>query len=182
LIRLIILCFTIIVGISGEAYLFKLSFLTENIPAKIVLSFLLCLIPIIIAFTLYQNFKGFRFNRRVYIKRGYESNFFFKLIGVPLYQYILVNSFLKHANPRVYLNGRKREYIKIYHEETKQSETSHLLSLFGTWPIQIIYITEGQYLMFFTLTLFTVLFNFYPIQLQRMNRFVLEERFNNLIK
>ncbi len=88
---------------------------------------------------------------------------------------------MRHINPRVYLKGRKRDYIKILYEETKQSETAHIISLIVTVPIQVNYLVSDKIFCFLTLSLFSIFFNVYPILLQRMNRFLLESRLNNLL-
>ncbi|MEY4604006.1 MAG: hypothetical protein RIT43_1298 [Bacteroidota bacterium] len=88
---------------------------------------------------------------------------------------------MRYANPRVYLKGRKRDYIRILHEETKQSETSHLLTILFTIPVQVDYFILDKMYSFWTLTLCSIFFNVYPILLQRMNRFILESRFISLI-
>ncbi len=88
---------------------------------------------------------------------------------------------MRHINPRVYLKGRKRDYIKILYEETKQSETAHIISLIVTVPIQFNYLVSDKMFCFLTLSLFSIFFNIYPILLQRMNRFLLESRLNNLL-
>jgi hypothetical protein len=88
---------------------------------------------------------------------------------------------MRYANPRVYLKGRKRDYIKILHEETKQSETSHLITILVTIPFQVNYFLMDKMMLFWSLTLLSIFFNVYPILLQRMNRFLLETRFSGLI-
>lgn len=155
-------------------FLIEFSLGMEQPLLKIGLALVESLLLVFSTFFFFQAFKYFRLPNFFYQKRVYEKDFFFTAIGVSIYRNVLVNSFLRHANPRVYLTGRKREYIHIFIEETKQSETSHFLALLFTWAIQLYYIAHLEFVLFFSLTLFTILFNFYPIQLQRKNRFIFE--------
>ena len=132
-------------------------------------------------FFYFQTFKYHRLWKSYYQKTNYETPFFFKYLGVPIFQFILINSFMRYANPRVYMKGRKRDYVKILHEETKQSETAHIISLFVTLPFQIDYLISDKMLCFWSLTFFSIFFNVYPMLLQRMNRFLLEARLKNLL-
>ena len=61
-------------------------------------------------------------------------------------------------------------------EETKQSETSHFISLVITIGIQILLSIDNRFYDFWILLFFNMIFNFYPILLQRMNRFKIEKR------
>ena len=132
-------------------------------------------------FIYFQLFKYHRLPQRCYEKRRFENDTYFKRLGLPIYHFVLTHSFLRYFNPRVYLKGRKRDYIKIYYEETKQSETSHWMTIAITGIIQLGFLYEGDILLFVSLTLFSISFNVYPILLQRKNRFALESRFKSLI-
>ena len=96
--------------------------------AKVLLAFAQCWNFLGIAFIFFQTFKYVRLNAFYYQLRPFETPRYFKSLGVIIFQTILINSFFRYLNPRVYLKGRKRDYIKIYHDETRLSETSHLLS------------------------------------------------------
>ncbi len=55
--------------------------------------------------------------------------------------------------------------------ETQQSETSHMLSGLATLIFQGLFLTQADIFSFGILGGFNILFNLYPILLQRMNRF-----------
>lgn len=133
------------------------------------------------AFFFFQTFKKLRVRKGYYLQRSFETPSFFKKAGVPIYQYILINSFVRHFNPRVYFRGKTREYIKTYHEETKIAETCHIVALIPTLVFQLIYLFQEQYTDFWLVGLFNILFNLYPILLQRQNRFMLEAKFQSLL-
>ena len=131
---------------------------------------------IFFAFMIFQTFKYFRFPMYYYKRRKLESELFFKSIGVPIFRKILINSFFRYLNRRVYLKGKKGDRFVKFMEETKQSETSHFISLVITIGIQVLLIINYRLYDFLMLLIFNVIFNFYPILLQRMNRFIIEKR------
>jgi len=93
----------------------------------------------------------------------------YKLLGVELYRRLLIKSPFRKLNQRVYLRGRK-EYVTIFHEETKRSETSHLIGLliglvFTGYFCYVNNKTQANLSIFFNLVM-----NVYPILLQRYNR------------
>jgi hypothetical protein len=174
------------------AVLFTLVFLLEfnlhkyNLSNKqpvinIIISLLECSVLMLTGFFYFQTYKFHRISSSYYNKRTFETKNYFRFLGVPIFQVILINSFMRYINPRVYLKGRKRDYIKILHEETRQSETAHIISLIVTIPFQTSYFLYDKLLIFSFLTFFSIFFNVYPILLQRMNRFALEERFHGHI-
>ncbi len=176
---LIVIIYTIIALIEWSLHSLSLNCKTSIVFVLITL--LECCLLMLSGFFYFQTFKYHRLWRSYYHKTHYESPHFYKYIGVPIFQFILINSFMRYVNPRVYLKGRNREYVKIFHEETKQSETAHILSLFVTFPVQLDYFVWGKMICFWSLTAFSIFFNIYPILLQRMNRFILEDRFKNLL-
>ena len=108
---------------------------------------------------------------KFYEKKKYETEKYFRFLGVHIFRLILINSFFRHLNNRVYLKGRPKEYLLTFIEETKQSETSHIIS--GIFPliIQLLYLKYSLLEHFIWLTIFNILLNLYPFLLQRMNRF-----------
>lgn len=177
--KILILLFLIIGVFFTLRFLIKYS-LGINLPLiKIGLALIESLIFVLAMFLFFQTFKYFRFPKLFYAKRIYENEIFFNIIGVPIYRKVLIGSFVRHMNPRVYLKGRDREYLAVFIEETKQSETSHFIALILTWSIQFLYLVEKEYVLFVSLTLFSILFNFYPIQLLRKNRFHFEVKDKN---
>jgi len=164
-----------------EELLYNFAISTSVWWIEIAICLAQCLILLLVGFSFFQFFKYVRFPRGYYLKRAFETDRYFTFAGVKIYRFILINSFLRYANRRVYIKGRKREYIKILYEETRQSETSHWVTIVPTLYVQILYLTNGDFPKFLYLTLFSIFFNFYPILLQRKNRFHLEARFKSLI-
>lgn len=162
-------------------YLFNLSISYVNYFLKLVSILGLCLDLMLSGFFLYQIFKDIRFPAFVYKIRRFETEKLYRLLGVELFQFILINSFMRYGNPRVYLKGKGREYIKIYHEETKQSEGSHYIAILFTLPYFGFYLVDKHYLLFLLLFGFCIFFNAFPSMLQRKNRLILENRFNKII-
>ena len=162
-------------------YLFNLSISYVNYFLKLVSILGLCLDLMLSGFFLYQIFKDIRFPAFVYKIRRFETEKLYRLLGVELFQFILTNSFMRYGNPRVYLKGKGREYIKIYHEETKQSEGSHYIAMLFTLPYFGFYLLDRHYLLFLLLCGFCIFFNAFPSMLQRKNRLILENRFNKII-
>lgn len=158
-----------------------LNYDSHGLLEKFCLSFVLIWVMILYGFVFFQLFKYFRLPKFVYRKRKFETKLWFRLMGVDLFQFFLVNSFFKYLNPRVYVKGRK-SYIKIFHEETKQAETSHVFSIIVTLIASFVLYDIKEFHTIFFLNYFSIIFNIYPILLQRKNRFILENRFRKLLK
>lgn len=176
--------FLLIVGVLTivaiiELFLHKLGL--NNNKGLVFITLLECCLLMLTGFFYFQTYKYHRLWSSFYNKTRLESPNFYKYIGVPIFQYILINSFMRYVNPRVYLKGRNRDYVKVFHEETKQSETAHVISLLVTIPPQLNYFFSDKTVCFWSLTAFSIFFNIYPILLQRMNRFILEARLKNLL-
>jgi len=175
-IKIMIVLFAFIVSTVISYLLYKRLIVETNMFFSIVISFFITWAIIFFAFMIFQTFKYFRFPSNYYTKRKIETELFFKLIGVPIFRKLLINSFFKYLNRRVYLKGKQGDRFIIFIEETKQSETSHVISLVLTFGIQILLIINDRFYDFWMLLLFNVLFNLYPILLQRRNRFLIEKR------
>jgi hypothetical protein len=160
-------------------YFYKSSLHYEQWWLGIVLNFAQAWNLILTGFLFFQTFKYVRLPKNYYLKRRFETEIFFRFLGVPGFRYILVNSFFKQLNKRVYLKGRTKDYIKVFKEETRQSETSHLISLLFTLIVQYFYIINHEWFHLVTLSIFSILFNVYPMLLQRKNRFSVEAKFLN---
>lgn len=179
--------FIVLVLIYGLVSLLSIQFYEWILQAKhwlvkMALNFALLWILVLVGFSFFQIFKYFRFPKFTYKRLSFESQSYFKILLVPAFQQGLIKSFFRHLNPRVYLKGRGREYIKIYHEETKQSESSHVLSGGAAFIFQVLLFQNGDYVSFAFLTFYNVLFNLYPLLLQRMNRFALEKKLPSMFK
>src|SRR5690606_21545123 len=103
---------------------------------------------------------------------------FYERIGIVFFQYCLVNSFFKYMNPRVYLKQRGRHYLEQFYYETKQSETSHIISGSVTLFVQGLLVYWNEWTAAISLTIFTIIFNLYPFFLQRYNRLKLNKLFD----
>lgn len=165
-----------------EYYLHTASLKYENPYLSIAFTFAESWILMLYGFIFFQTFKSVRFRPSCYKRKSYETKRLYDRTGLNLFQYILTNSFFKYLNRRVYLQGKGREYIRVYHEETKVSETSHYFSLIPTTIIQFNYLFHGYYSAFIWLFIWSLLFNVYPILLQRRNRFLLEDKVPSLLK
>lgn len=175
-IKIMIVLFAFIVSSVISYLLYKRLIVETNMFFSTVILFCIAWAIIFFAFMIFQTFKYFRFPNNYYVKRKMESELFFKSIGVPLFRKLLINSFFKYLNRRVYLKGKKGDRFIKFIEETKQSETSHFISLVITLGIQVLLIINYRFYDFWMLLLFNVLFNLYPILLQRRNRFLIEKR------
>ena len=165
---LLFFCYTVI-GITCF-FLFKISLSFDNTISILLIQFIQSWNLMLIGFLFFQAFKYYRFPKKFYQSKKFETKLFYKLLGVTFYRSFLVNSFFRHLNNRVYLKGRPKKYLIQFMEETKQSETSHVFSMICTLFIQVIYLNIGLWEHAFWLTIFSILLNLYPILLQRMNR------------
>lgn len=155
--------------------LFTYSFYLKSTLLIALINFIQTWNLMLVGFLFFQAFKYVRMPAKFYTQRKYETEKYFKFIGVNIFRLLLINSIFRHLNKRVYLKGRPKEYIHTYLEETKQSETSHIISGIFPLSLQLLYLKYGFIEHFMWLTIFNVLLNLYPFLLQRMNRF-------NLIK
>ena len=175
-IKIMIVLFAFIVSSVISFFLYKRLIVETNVFFGTVISFCITWAIIFFAFMIFQTFKYFRFPRNYYTKGKIETEMFFKIIGVPIFRKLLINSFFKYLNRRIYLKGKKGDRFIKFIEETKQSETSHFISLVLTFGIKVLLILNDRFYDFWMLLLFNVLFNLYPILLQRRNRFLIEKR------
>ena len=175
-IKIMIVLVAFVISTLSSYLLYKRVIAEPNMLLSTLILFCITWTIIFFPFMIFQTFKYFRFSKNYYHKRKMESELFFKSIGVPLFRKILINSFFKYLNRRVYLKGKKGDRFIKFIEETKQSETSHFISLIITLGVQILLILDYRFYEFWMLLLFNVLFNLYPILLQRMNRFLIEKR------
>ena len=136
---------------------------------------------VLTGFLFFQSFKYFRLSVKFYERKKLETEIFFKATGVGVFRLFLINSPFRYLNKRVYLKGRSKDYLKTFIEETKQSETSPLISMICTFSIQILYLKYECWEHFIWLTIFSILLNLYPILLQRMNRINTYNKYPNLI-
>ncbi len=166
----VLIAIYIVVGVIAFL-LCNVLFSSDNIWTTLALNFLLCWDLMLVGFFFFQAFKYIRFPYSFYEKRRIETDLWFNLLGVQIFRLVLINSFFKRLNTRVYLKGRGKAYHKVFIEETKRSETSHMVSFFTTFIAQLIFLYLECFDDFIVLTIFSVVFNIYPMLLQRKNRF-----------
>ena len=149
--------------------LFALTQLTDNIVSTFGLSFLLFFGSMAYGFFYFQTFPSHRLPSNYYQKKSLETEFLYKVFGVALFRRFLIKSPFRRLNQRVYLKGRK-EYIAVFLEETKRSETSHLIGLTIGILFIFYFIAQQNRIQFCMAIFFNTLMNVYPILLQRFNR------------
>lgn len=179
--KILVLAVVYSLAAIAEYYIFNAASELDHFILVMMSTFMECWVLILFGFTFFQTFKTFRFPDRFYKRKKFETDKYFKSIGMDVFHYLLTHSFFQYLNRRVYIKGNKREYFKVFYEETKQAETSHFFSLIPTTAIQIMYLINGEYLVLFWLCYWSLFFNIYPILLQRKNRFYLEDKFPNLV-
>ncbi len=180
--KIITLCLLYAIVFSMSFYLFKFSIQSITTWEIILFNFLQVWDLMLVGFLFFQTFKYVRMPNNFYLQRKYETKKYFKYLGVNIFRLLLINSFFRYLNNRVYLKGRAKDYIFTFIEETKQSETSHIISGIFPLSIQLLYLKYGLIENFIWLSIFNVVFNLYPFLLQRMNRFNMLSKYPNLSK
>ena len=175
-VKIIIIISAFIISATVTLFLYSCVINQSNLALNSLLLFFLTWAIIFFPFMIFQSYKYLRFPSSYYNKTKLESDLFYTLIGVPIFRKALINSFFRHLNRRVYLKGKKGDRFLKFIEETKQSETSHFISLMITFGFQVMLILDQHLIHFWILLCFNILFNLYPILLQRMNRFSIEKR------
>lgn len=178
--KIIALCLLYTIVFSISFYLFKYSMETITSREIILFNFLQVWDLMLVGFLFFQTFKYVRMPKSFYLRRKYETKKYFKYLGVNLFRLLLINSFFRHLNNRVYLKGKAKNYLLTFIEETKQSETSHIISGIFPLSIQLLYLKYGLIEHFIWLSIFNIILNLYPLLLQRMNRFNMFTKYPNL--
>jgi hypothetical protein len=120
-------------------------------------------------FFYFQAFPSHRLPTNYYPRKLIETQFFYTVLGVELFRRVLINSPFRKLNRRLYLKGRKN-YIKVFLEETKRSETSHIIGLIIGIIFTTYFILKQNIIHIYFALFFNTLLNIYPILLQRFNR------------
>ena len=169
--KVLVFCCSNLLAFSIAIWAFRQCASSNSWLVQVAFLFILTWSLILGAFLFYQTFKYFRLPQLYYHQLPFENTAFFARMGVQHFRKILINSFFRHLNPRVYIRERSRaEYLRFI-EETKQSETSHLLSGFATCIFQLLFLYQADLFPFWVLGSFNLIFNLYPMLLQRSNRF-----------
>jgi hypothetical protein len=143
--------------------------LTTNFFLLFPLTFLLYFGTMAYGFFYFHAFPTHRISPSYYRKKKIESLEFYRALGVEFFRNRLINSPFKKLNQRVYLKGRK-DYIAVFLEETKRSETSHLIGLLIGMFFHIVFIVNNAVIALVCSVFFNLVMNLYPILLQRYNR------------
>ena len=178
--KIIALCLLYTIGFSISFYLYKFSMEAITSRKIILFNFLQVWDLMLVGFLFFQTFKYVRMPKSFYLQRQYENRKYFKYLGVNIFRFLLINSFFRHLNNRVYLKGKAKDYLLTFIEETKQSETSHIISGIFPLSIQLLYLKNGLIEHFIWLSIFNIILNLYPLLLQRMNRFNMFAKYPNL--
>ena len=157
-------------------YLLVFTFSENNLLIGAGYLFVILWIHIFWGFMFFQLFKYFRFPKNYYEKRKFETPQYFNMLGVKRFRKVIINSFFKYLNQRVYLKGRTRGYVKVFIQETMQSETSHVFAFSLSFMIVLALLFTSRFGLAIVLLIMDVIFNLYPVLLQRMNRFEIKER------
>jgi hypothetical protein len=170
-IKILLLCCSNLISFSIAIWTYFKCTLNQTWLEKTSGLFLLTWSLIFASFVFFQIFKNFRFPTFYYNQNNFETFHFYRSLGVKVFRQILIHSFFRYLNQRIYFKRKnKAEFSRII-AETQQSETSHVLSGLVTLIFQGSFLIQGDYFSFGMLGSFNVLFNLYPILLQRMNRF-----------
>jgi hypothetical protein len=172
------LCFS---TFTIERYLYHASIKETVIVLQLAYVLVEFFVLMLYGFFFFQVFKYFRFPKSYYAIKKIETITLYHSLGVTNFQKILVNSFMRHANPRVYLKGHPRDYILTYYSETKQSESAHVIALFCTLYVQIELFLLGEIVLGIFLSCLSIFFNLYPVFLQRKNRILIEQKFSSIL-
>jgi len=157
-----------------DYYLLCITLIEDNLYFLLGLNFILYFSSMAYGFFYFKAFPNHRINIKYYLKNNFETIKFYRFVGVELFRKIIINSVFKKLNQRVYLKGRI-SYLFTFIEETKRSETSHLIGLFIGIILNLIFLFNHKFVAFSFSIIFNLLLNFYPILLQRYHRLKLQK-------
>jgi hypothetical protein len=94
----------------------------------------------------------------------------YKLLGVKHFRVFLLATFWKSKKKRsTYFNGKKSGLSEMTYQ-SKQAEFGHLVSFIIIGLISMLFIWHLQWNAFFICTFINLIFNFYPVIMQRFLR------------
>jgi len=126
-------------------------------------------------------FPGFVFATHRFLPNSYYQiknpkllNRIYDLIGVAYFKIFLLVSFWgKEKNKKKYFNGTKSGLIN-FDFQTKQSEFGHLGAFIVLILASLILLWHQHVITFLLTTIINIVFNFYPVILQRKHRIQIE--------
>ncbi len=95
----------------------------------------------------------------------------YKWLGVEYFKYFLLLTFYRKNDNKKYFNGSKAG-IFLFDYNTRQSEFGHLLAFFTILILSLILLYAGHKSVFIWIQPMNIIFNLYPIILQRKHRIV----------
>ncbi len=106
------------------------------------------------------------------IKNPERLTIYYKWLGVNFFKYLLLITFYRKDDNKKYFNGTKSG-ILLFDYNTKQSEFGHLLAFASIFILSLILLVEGHKALFIWIQPMNIIFNFYPVVLQRNHRIVI---------
>ncbi|GAB2490456.1 glycosyl-4,4'-diaponeurosporenoate acyltransferase CrtO family protein [Algoriphagus taiwanensis] len=107
------------------------------------------------------------------IKNTNRLNRVYDLLGVSFFRIFLLKTFYRGADNKKYFNGTKTG-LKLFDYNTKQSEFGHLAAFVLLGLIAIFLWVKGHISLSLWTCAINLLFNFYPIVLQRKHRIIVQ--------
>ena len=107
------------------------------------------------------------------IKNVEALNTVYKWLGVVYFKYFLLMTFYRKADNKKYFSGTKAGIIHFDYN-TKQSEFGHLMAFIIIVVLSVIPLYTGHQQVFIWIHAINIVFNFYPIILQRKHRMAIQ--------
>lgn len=103
--------------------------------------------------------------------RSFERLSFYERIGVPVYRWLLLHSPFRFANTSIYLKDKRgKAALLVLRTKILEAEWAHIINVLLVL-IAMLFYTEIRW----WLVLWNVVFNVYPVFLQRYNRLRIEQ-------
>lgn len=98
--------------------------------------------------------------------RTFEGVLFYQQLGVRAFRWLLLHSPFRFANTQIYLHqSRSKQSVELLHRRMLEAEWAHIINVLLVFIATFVY----QEIAFWLLV-WNVVFNLYPIFLQRYNR------------
>ncbi len=107
------------------------------------------------------------------IKNTHRLNTVYKWLGVTYFKYFLLLTFYRKNDNKQYFNGTKSG-IQQFDYNIRQSEFGHLMAFICILLLSLVLLTEGHQLIAVWIQPINIVFNFYPIILQRKHRIAIK--------
>jgi hypothetical protein len=107
------------------------------------------------------------------IRNPHTLNRIYNLLGVEYFKLFLLLTFYRKDDNKKYFNGTKSG-IRLFDYHTKQSEFGHLMAFVVILFVAIIILFLGHSIAFMWTVVINMIFNLYPVILQRKHRVQIE--------